>query len=311
MFTRAFKNLSKSDVSIAGGKGASLGSMMRYGAPVPPGFVVLAETFEEFLKKTDLNVEIETILKRINQGDLNSIDKTSNQIRNLILNENISDDLAKEIYKEFYKLKSKYVAVRSSATAEDSSVVSWAGELESYLDTTKNNLLENIKKCWASLFTPRAIYYRFENKLNSTKISVAVIIQRMIRSEVSGICFTAHPVTEDDNQMVIEAGYGFGEAIVSGKITPDTYIVDKKRGIILDKNINRQVVMIARSNGHTIEKRILLKKQQKQKLSDKKIIELSKICIDLENRYKQPQDIEWCLEKNKIYVVQSRPITTL
>lgn len=309
---RDFENLNKEDVLIAGGKGASLGEMTQTKIPVPPGFVVLASAFDNFLKETDLNVEIEALLhKKVNLRDINSIDRVSNEIRDLILDAEFPEDIGKKIKKEFSKLKAKYVAVRSSATAEDSSVASWAGELESYLNTTKNDLLENIKKCWASLFTPRAIFYRFEKNLDGARISVAVVVQKMIQSEISGICFTVHPITKDKNQMVIEAGWGLGEAIVGGKITPDAYVISKKDWIILDANINQQKIMIVGSGIGVKEVVVSKSKQSKQKLSGKQIIQLAKLCQKIENHYGSPQDIEWAIEKNKIYITQSRPITTL
>lgn len=310
-FIKTFKQLSKQDISIAGGKGASLGEMTRAKIPSSQGFVILASAFDRFLKETDINIEIEALLHKVNLNDVNSVDQISNEIKDLILDADFPKDITKEIIKEFSKLKIKYVAVRSSATAEDSSVASWAGELESYLNITKADLLENVKKCWASLFTPRAILYRFEMKLDTTKISVAVIIQKMVQSEISGICFTVHPITKDHDQMVIEAGYGLGEAIVGGIITPDTYVIHKKDKTILDKNINQQEIMIVKDKIGNIERPITKSKQGKQKLDDKKILKLAEICKRIEHHYKVPQDIEWAFAKGKFYIVQSRPITTL
>ena len=305
------KKITKKDIAIAGGKGASLGEMTKSKIPVPLGFVVLANAFDKFLEETDLGVEIDAKLKKINHKDINSVDRASNEIRDLINDVTFPKDIAKEILAEFNKLETKYVAVRSSATAEDSLVASWAGELESYLNATKADLLENVKKCWASLFTPRAIFYRYEKKLHKQKVSVAVVIQKMIQSEISGVVFTAHPVTKDKDQMVIEAGYGLGEAIVGGKITPDTYVIDKKKKTILDKNISRQKMMIVRNNSGTKEITVPKSKQNKQKLADKQIIKLAQICEKIEAHYKAPQDIEWAFEKGKFYIVQSRSITTL
>ncbi len=319
-FIKPLRDLSKKDIHIAGGKGASLGEMTRAGILVPPGFVVLATVFDEFLKQTphpegagqaDLNIVVQSELNKINYNDINSIDRASNVIRDLISDAVFPENIKKEIEKEFTKLKTKYVAVRSSATAEDSSIASWAGELESYLNVTKSNLLESVKKCWSSLFTPRAIFYRFEKKLNNHKISVAVVIQKMVQSDISGICFTVHPVTEDRNQMVIEAGYGLGEAIVGGKITPDTYVINKKLNSILDINISKQKMMITKTPKGTIETKVQILKQDKQKLNSKQILQLARICKKIEKHYKSPQDIEWAIENNKIYITQSRPITTL
>ena len=277
-FIKEFKDLTKKDVGIAGGKGASLGEMTRqFGGqasaknPVPPGFVILAPAFDKFLiesphpkvkkkyasksigeENLNVSVQAEAVqaeLDKVNYKDVNSVDRASNVIRDLIHDAPLPKDLEKEILADFKILNSKFVAVRSSATAEDSSVASWAGELESYLDTTEKKLLENVKKCWSSLFTPRAIFYRNEKKLLKTKVSVAVVIQKMIESEISGICFTVHPVTEDKKQMIIEAGWGLGEAIVSGSITPDSYVVDKRDMSIIDINITKQEKMIVRKAG--------------------------------------------------------------
>ena len=329
---KIFKELNKKSVSIAGGKGASLGEMLNSKMAVPSGFVVLADAFDRFLEEADLNISISTELKKVNYNDINSVDRASNVIRDLIHDSKMPDDLRKEVLADFKKLKNPpfskgglggfYVAVRSSATAEDSSIASWAGELESYLDTTEKQLLENVKRCWSSLFTPRAIFYRNEKKLLKTKVSVAVVVQQMIESEISGITFTVHPVTEDKNQMIIEAGWGLGEAIVSGSITPDSYVVRKVKSQksvksemsfeILDINISKQEKMIIRKAGGGVKTALVPKtKQEKQVLTGKQIIELAKICAAIEKHYKKPQDIEWAFAKGKFYIVQSRPITTL
>ena len=162
MFIKTFKQINKNDASIAGGKGASLGEMTQAGTPIPPGFVVLSDAFDKFLKETDLNVEIDLILDNVNYKEIYTIDDASEKIKALILNAEMPKIISNEIKKSFKQLKAKYVAVRSSATAEDSSSAAWAGQLESYLNTTEKNLLENVKKCWASLFSPRAIFYRFD-----------------------------------------------------------------------------------------------------------------------------------------------------
>ncbi len=329
MFTKTFKQISKNDILIAGGKGASLGEMTQAKIQVPPGFIILVEAFDKFLEETDLVVEIASQIKQINFKDINSADKASNVIRDLIHDASVPKDLEKEFLKEFKKLNAKYVAVRSSATAEDSSVASWAGELETYLNTSSSNLIDNIKNCWSSLFTPRALFYAFEKKVitiggqkkiraNTCKklahcypVGVAVVIQKMIQSDVSGICFTVHPVTQDTNQMVIETGWGLGEAIVGGKITPDTYVIDKSNWIIIDTNISDQEMMMVKSGSGIKETEVPEKTQSIQKLPNKQIIQLAKLCQKIEDHYKCPQDIEFAIENNKIYITQSRPITTL
>lgn len=309
---RNFNIISKNDASIAGGKGASLGEMTQAGISVPPGFVILADAFERFLEETDLNVEIDSILHGVNHKEIHTVENASEKIQALILEAEMPKDIAQEIKECFKKLGARYVAVRSSATAEDSASAAWAGQLESYLNTTEKNLLENVKKCWASLFTPRAIFYRFEKGLHVQKISVAVIIQKMIASETSGIAFSVHPVTQDRNQLIIEAGFGLGEAIVSGQITPDSYVVEKEPRRIIDKNINVQTRGLYRSkNGGNKWRDIPKEHGEKQVLSDKEILEFSEIILRIENHYDFPVDVEWAREKGIFYIVQSRPITTL
>ena len=312
MFTKFFKDINKKSVAEAGGKGASLGEMTKAKIPVPPGFVILAGAFERFLEETDLTQEVAAQLQKVNYKDISSVDNASAIIRALIANAKTPEDLESEIMADFKKLKVKLVAVRSSATAEDSSSASWAGELESYLNTTEKNLLANVKKCWSSLFTPRAIFYRHEKKLLKTKVSVAVVVQEMVASEISGIAFTVHPVTKDKNQMIIEAGYGLGEAIVSGSITPDAYVLDKRDFSLLDVNVSEQAKQLLKGPTGGVKWLPVSKgKMGTQKLNGREIVELAKICAQIEKHYKFPCDIEWAYFKGKFYITQSRPITTL
>lgn len=310
-FIKDFKEINKEDITIAGGKGGNLGELAKIGMPVPEGFVVLSQAFEKFLEETDINVEIKAIWDKINIKDLESVEEASEILRNLILEKEIPEDLKEEILEGFGKLKAEFVAVRSSATCEDSKIDSWAGELETYLNTTRENLLENIKKCWASLFIPRAIFYRFQKKLNHKPVSVAVVIQKMVQSEVSGVCFTVHPVTKDKSQMVIEAVWGLGEILVQGRVTPDSYVIEKLNQKILDVNKNIQNKMIIGTKIGTKTMGVPKSKRARQKLSEEQIKKLVEICIKVEKHYKYPQDIEWGFERNKFYIVQTRPITVL
>lgn len=307
-----FSELGKDDVEIAGGKGASLGEMMQVGIPVPNGFVILSNAFEKFLEETDLGIEIDAILDTVEHEQISTVEGASEKIQSLILEAKIPRDIADEIQKFFENLSVKYVAVRSSATAEDSTSAAWAGQLESYLNTTEESLLENVKKCWASLFTPRAIFYRFEKDLHKQKISVAVVVQKMVESEKSGIAFSVHPVTQDRNQLIIEAGLGLGEAIVSGQITPDSYVVKKQPRRIIDENIQIQTKGLYRAkNGGNEWRDIPIVQGEKQVLSEKEVFELSEIILEIENNYGFPCDVEWAFEKGNFYITQSRPITTL
>ncbi len=244
---KSFDKLGKNDAAIAGGKGASLGEMAQAGIPVPSGFVIVAGAFEQFLEETDLLQEIDAILHSVDHNQMHTVEHASEKIQVLILEAQMPADIAGEIEKNSTDLGAEFVAVRSSATAEDSASAAWAGQLDSYLNTTEAELLRNVQRCWASLFTPRAIFYRFEKELHLTKISVAVVVQTMVASEVSGIAFSVHPVTEDRNQLIIEAGFGLGEAIVSGQVTPDSYVVEKEPRKVIDINVNTQTRALYRA----------------------------------------------------------------
>ncbi len=310
-YTKKFNELDKTKADIAGGKGASLGEMLNAGIPVPDGFVVLSTTFENFLHKADLIQEIDAILESVDHKAVHSIDGASEKIQELIKHAEMPSDIASEIEEQFKTLDSEFVAVRSSATAEDGADHAWAGQLDSYLNTTKDTLLEKVQHCWASLFTPRAIFYRFEKGLNTTKISVAVVVQKMVNSEKSGIAFSVHPVTEDRNQIIIEAGFGLGEAIVSGSVTPDSYVVEKEPRKIIDINVSNQTRAMYRKAGGGNEWQELGEKGGTQVFTEPEILDLANIIMTIENHYGFPCDIEWAFESGKFYITQSRPITTL
>lgn len=308
---RGFGDLGKADTALAGGKGASLGEMTNAGIPVPPGYVILAGAFDAFLEETDIKADIEAILAKTHHDVMHEVESASEKIQEIILSQELPLTLRDDILVSFKSLDAKYVAVRSSATAEDGAEHAWAGQLDTYLNTTEDKLLENVKKCWASLFTPRAIFYRFEKGLAATHISVAVVVQKMVASEYSGIAFSVHPVTEDRNQMIIEAGFGLGEAIVSGQVTPDSYVVSKSPREIIDLNVSDQSRALYRAIGGGNEWRELGEKGGTQVLMKEQIFELAEIVMRIENHYGFPCDIEWAYEAEKFYITQSRPITTL
>lgn len=309
---RNFKNLTKTNAPIAGGKGASLGEMTKAGIPVPPGFVVLSNSFERFIEETGIHIEIDAILSKVDHKEVSSVERASVDIQALIISRDMPLDIQSGIMTEFKALGAQWVAVRSSATAEDGAEHAWAGQLDSFLNTSEGKLLEKVKHCWASLFTPRAIFYRFEKGLHTTQISVAVVVQKMVESEISGIAFSVHPVTEDRNQLIIEAGYGLGEAIVSGQITPDSYVVEKSSRSLHEINISTQERALFRAAGGGNEWREISEpKASSQVLTGEQILKLSDIIIGIEKHYGFPCDIEWAYEGGKFYIVQSRPITTL
>lgn len=314
-----FSEINKNDGVIAGGKGASLGEMTQAGIPVPPGFVILAATFDHFLEQTNLKQEIAARLAEVDPTVMASIERVSVLLREAIHHASMPENIAQEILQAFDELDAEFVAVRSSATAEDSSIASWAGELETYLNTTRDTVLEKVKQCWSSLFTPRAIFYRFEKNLNNINVSVAVVIQKMIQSEVSGIAFSVHPVTQNKNEMIIEAGFGLGEAIVGGVVTPDSYVVSKKEMMLLDIHIGHQSKKLERKKTSSTkfseqgnnEWTELGEEGKRQKLSGQKIIELATLCNHIEKHYSFPCDIEWAFANGQFFITQSRPITTL
>lgn len=311
-FIKPFIEIGKEDAGIAGGKGASLGEMTQAGIPVPPGYVVLASTFEEFIDKTNLNVEINAVLDTVKHEEMQTVEQASEKIQALIMNAKMPEDIAEDVMKHFKELGAEFVAVRSSATAEDSASAAWAGQLDTYLNTTEDKVLEKVQECWASLFTPRAIFYRFEKGLHDTKISVAVVVQKMVASDASGIAFSVHPVTEDRNQLIIEASWGLGEAIVSGQVTPDSFVVTKEPREILDKGIaTKERGMYRKAGGGNEWQDVPAEKKDIQTLTDEQVFALAETVMGIERHYGFPCDIEWAMEAGKIYITQSRPITTL
>lgn len=311
MYTKSFGEISKDDIGIAGGKGASLGEMTSAGFAVPDGFVILVEAFDKYINDSGIRAEIESALSKVKLEDINSVNSASEKINALILGGKIEEDLVNEINLEFGKLECDYVAVRSSATSEDSKDAAWAGQLDSFLNTKRENLIENVKRCWASIFSPRAIFYRFENGLHKLNIGVAVVVQKMIQSEISGIAFSVHPVTEDKDQIVIEAGLGLGKAVVSGTITPDSYVVSSKYWKILNKNINVQEKGLYLNRNGSNKWRKIKEEGKVQFLNDQNILKLAKIVSKIEWHYGVPVDVEWALEDGYFFIIQSRPITTL
>lgn len=313
-----FNQVTMNDVNQVGGKGASLGEMVQNNFPVPNGFVVTSDAYFDFVKNSGIQ---KTIISKIDSLDVENtaiLEKVTKEIRILIRQTPMPDHIRQEILNSYDKLNeienngaNTYVAVRSSATAEDLPEASFAGQQDTYLNILgKEALLDSVRKCWASLFTARAVYYRKKQGFITEKVGLCAVVQKMVNSEISGIMFTAEP-TGDLNTIVIEAGFGLGETIVSGSVTPDNYIVTKNDLQLKEKKINHQEFMLIRDSGKNLEVKLGEEKAKMQKLDDKKIIELATIGKNIEEHYKKPMDIEWATEKNKIYIVQARPITTL
>jgi len=291
-----------------------LGEMTKAGFPVPDGFAVTVAAYESFLEENNLGKEIGDILKQTDSDDPNQLNNASRQISKRILNGRIPEDVAKETisaYKKLGRFKKVLVAVRSSATAEDLPTASFAGQQATFLNVKgEGNLTETVKKCWASLFTGRAIFYREENKIPHQKVKISVIVQKMIQSEVSGVAFTVDPVTNEKDRIVIEAVWGLGELIVQGSVVPDSYVVQKETFEILSKKISDQAVQLVKRGQETKEIEVPKKMREMQKIKDEEIIRLAKIADKLQKHYYFPQDLEWAKEGKNLFIVQTRPVTT-
>lgn len=311
-----FSEIDKNDLGLVGGKGANLGEMTKAGFPVPNGFAITTISYDAFLKQNNIITTINEFLKQVDVNDPDQLNSASKKIQNVVKESEIPDDVATDIVKYYKKLSGPFssalVAVRSSATAEDLPGMSFAGQQATYLNIQgQNNLLMAVRECWASLFTARAIFYRDQNKIHQNKVKISVIVQKMIQSEVSGVMFSINPVNNEKDKIIIESVWGLGELIVQGSVVPDTYVVQKETFSILSKEISEQKVMLIRKGGHTFENDVPKKLFDKQKIKDSDIVKLAKLSDALQKHYYFPQDSEWAYEKGKIYIVQTRPVTTI
>jgi pyruvate,water dikinase len=306
--------VTKEDVGKVGGKGANLGEMTRAGFPVPPGFVVTADAYYQYLQENHLEEKIQELLNTISYEDHLSLEQASKHIKQLLLQGDLSEPLTRAITSAYEMLGEKQdvlVAVRSSATAEDLPTASFAGQQETFLNVRgKEQVLQKVKQAWASLFDARAIFYRHENQFDRCKVGIAVPVERMIEADASGVMFTVDPVTNDRSKIVIEAIYGLGEMIVQGEVTPDHYEVEKSSLTILLKNIVTQTVKLMRQGVETKEVLVELHEQNRQKITDEEILSLARLGKQLEEHYHFPQDSEWAIERGQISLVQTRPVTT-
>ncbi|WP_457614787.1 phosphoenolpyruvate synthase [Methanopyrus sp.] len=319
-YVRWFEEISKDDVDVAGGKGANLGEMTQAGLPIPPGFVVLSKAYEEFLEHTGLKERIREILSSYDLSDNDELQRAAEEVQRLIVEAEMPAEIREEIVKAYRELcervgkEEEFVAVRSSATAEDLPEASFAGQQETFLNVRgEDEVVKYVQKCWASLFTPRAVAYREEKGFEHLDVSIAVVVQKMVDSEKSGVMFTVHPYTGERDKMVIEAVWGLGEAAVSGEVTPDTYIVDKNTFEVIEEHVSEQEWMYTRDpeTGETVKAEVPEDKRNARKLTDEEIKKLAEIGVAVEEHYGFPQDIEWAIEGGEVYVLQSRPVTTI
>ena len=320
-YVKWFKELSTGDISEAGGKGANLGELTQAGVPVPPGFVVLASAYFAFLEANALRPDIHRLLSQIDVNDSAALNAAASQVQDLLAKSKLPDDLGSEILQAYHQLCQDRggllapplpVAGRSSATAEDLPEASFAGQQESYLNVVGDaNVMLKVRECYQSLFGARAIFYRVQQHFDHFKVGIAVPVQEMVQSDVSGVMFTVDPISKDKDRLVIEAGWGLGDYIVQGVITPDHYEVAKSTLAVLSKNVSNQPVMEIRSSEGVQSQPVPKDRQSAQKMADAKIVELAKIGVTIQNHYLAPQDIEWAMVADILYITQARPITTL
>ncbi|MCC5801221.1 phosphoenolpyruvate synthase [Rossellomorea vietnamensis] len=309
----SFQEMEQSELSLIGGKGLNLGMLSKIqGIQVPDGFSVTTVGFQRAVDQNEAYHKLLARLSKLKPKDRNEVGEISKEIREVILNVTVPSDVVEAVTHYHSRFGEEHAyAIRSSATAEDLPHASFAGQQDSYLHVIgKDSILEHIRKCWASLFTDWAVTYRMQNGFDHSEVHISVIIQRMVSPQVSGILFTADPVSSNRKVVSIDAGYGLGEAFVSGLVTPDSYKVQD--GIILDKKIATKKLAIYGVNGGGTETLpIPPDQQQASALTDEQVIQLSRIGRKIEGHFVCPQDIEWCLKDGTFYIVQSRPITTL
>ena len=325
-YIKWFDEIGKEDVGIVGGKGANLGELTNFGLPVPPGFCVTAEAYTKFIKYAELDEVVKFLMEAVDVENVDDLTNVSKEIQTKIKEKDFDPELEEEIlraYREFSEdigVKDPEVAVRSSATAEDLPDASFAGQQDTYLHISgEEELLNHIRDCFASLWTSRAIYYREKQNYDHFDVALSVVIQKMVNSEKSGVMFTANPINNSTDEMTINASYGLGEAVVSGIVTPDEYIIDKKTKKVIEKNISEKEYMVIKNeNGvgtRTVNVKDVLGEDaiKAEALSPEELDTLIERGLKVEKLYGSVQDTEWGFDTDtkEFYFLQSRPITTL
>jgi len=320
-----FDDIRNTDVPLVGGKNASLGEMINAGLPVPPGFAVTAHSYEKYIQEKNIAEQIYKIIKDTvtNLNDPKQYDAASKKIRELIEKTPMPKEIENAIrtaYKELnqrLELKDVFVAVRSSATAEDLPDASFAGQQETFLNTKgADDLIGKVVKCWSSLFTPRAIFYRNEKGFPHEKVLISVGVQKMVNSRAAGVMFTINPVTGDRDETVIEGNYGLGETVVSGAVNPDDFVIDKSSMQIKERRIARKTVEYLRDpkTGKTVHLDVPEDKQKVTCITDHEVLTLAELANRIEKHYGKAMDIEWAIDQDlpypqNVFIVQARPET--
>lgn len=301
---------------LAGGKGASLCRMSRAGLPVPKGFVVKSEMFNAFMEQGDMWTYVFEKLEEIDFSSDASLVKTAEEIRRHIIDAPIPQEMAEALVAYYTQIGSgrEPVAVRSSGTAEDLDDASFAGQQETYLFVIGNDdLVKYVKECWASLYNDRAIFYRREKNFDERCISIAVVVQEMISAQKSGVMFTSNPITNDYDTVVLEAAWGLGEAIVSGIVTPDNLWINKHTGEVVTEYISEKETMVIRAGERGGSKEVPVPEDRREVpvLTDDERDQLVALANKIEAFYQKPEDIEWAIVDGQVFLLQSRPITTM
>jgi pyruvate, water dikinase len=315
-FTLDLQDVSDAELPLVGGKAGKLGELIRQGLPVPPGFVVTTDAYSAFVQETILRTEIPAALATIRPDEPPTFDAASKRIRAAFEATEFPPGLRKTIadaYERYARSHSvRFSAVRSSATLEDLENASFAGLQDTYLNIAGvDPILESIRRCWGSLFTPRVLVYRQKKGFGHESVKLAVLVQKMVDATVSGILFTRDPNT-GENHMIIEAGWGLGEAIVGGEVTPDHYVIDGATQKVVHKQISEQKVRIVRDeNGGNRREPVPADERSAQKLSDHRLSRLVSLARLIESHYRRPMDVEWAGDRDGLYIVQARPVTTI
>ncbi len=325
-YIKWFEEIGKGDIDLVGGKGANLGELTNNGVNVPPGFSITAEAYRDFLVENNLQDRIKSLLVGLDTENASELQQLSREIRGFMAEGEMPEAIKADILEAYEQLKAKgvkteNVAVRSSATAEDLPDASFAGQQDTYLNISgPNELLYHVKKCWSSLWTARAIYYRQEQDFDQIDVALSVVVQQMVSGKKAGVIFTVDPTTGNQDHLLINSSWGLGEAVVSGLVTPDDYLIDKNNGKIIEKNLGKKIKMIVEKADSAVGTEVVKTASYLgeeavtgSSLTDNEIEKLYQQSLRIEEIYGAPQDIEWAIagDDSEVYLLQSRPITTL
>ena len=309
--TRPLSDLSSADLPDAGGKGASLGAMLQAGLPVPEGFAVLTEAYRAFVRHNGFEEPVRALVEDVAADDPEALAAAAQALKDRFIAGEIPADIARSIAGAYAEAGGGLVVVRSSATAEDLPGASFAGQHDSFLNVEgAEDVADAVRRCWASLWNPRAVSYRKRVGLDTTEIGIAVVVQRMIDAERAGVLFTANPLDHRRDRMLLSASFGLGEAVVGGDVSPDNWVLDASGKVLTHHLSDKQVITLREGKG-TVNRPMPEEKRRAVSLTDAEVAELARLGARAQAHFDGPQDLEWAIESGRIYLVQSRPITSL